>query len=106
MHNTIDRGMIKWAPFNSVVNSKEIVNQILKEKSKITIPKISEEQKNNNEQNIINAYYENIKIKIEYFYAGRILKINDYIKKIDFTFNKIYFNNKIILFDQIINTTL
>ena len=30
-----DRGIIKWMPFNSVVSSKEIINSILKDKSKI-----------------------------------------------------------------------
>ena len=33
-----DRGMIKWMPFNSVVSSKEIINSILKNKSKISMP--------------------------------------------------------------------
>lgn len=40
-----DRGMIKWMPFNSVVSSKEIINSILKNKSKISMPILSEEQK-------------------------------------------------------------
>ena len=30
-----DRGMIKWMPFNSVINSKYLVSEIEKEKSKI-----------------------------------------------------------------------
>ena len=37
-----DRGMIKWMPFNSVVSSKEIINSILKDKSKISMPILSE----------------------------------------------------------------
>ena len=71
-----DRGMIKWMPFNSVVSSKEIINSILKNKSKINI-----------------SYYQN----------GNINLINSYIKKIDFTYHKIYFENKTILFDQIVS---
>ena len=30
-----DRNQIKWAPFNSVINGKYIVNSIEKEKNKI-----------------------------------------------------------------------
>ena len=71
-----DRGMIKWMPFNSVVSSKEIINSILKDKSKINI-----------------SYYQ----------KGNINLINSYIKKIDFTYHKIYFENKTILFDQIVS---
>ena len=52
-----DRGMIKWMPFNSVVSSKEIINSILKDKSKISMPILSEEQKNVNEQKLLIAYY-------------------------------------------------
>ena len=47
-----DRGMIKWMPFNSVVSSKEIINSILKDKSKISMPILSEEQKYVNEQKL------------------------------------------------------
>ena len=50
-----DRGMIKWMPFNSVVSSKEIINSILKDKSKISMPILSEEQKDVNEQKLLIA---------------------------------------------------
>ena len=101
MHK-IDRGMIKWQPFNSVVSSKQLVNEILKEKDKISMPTLSEEQKKQIEQQLIAAFYENENITLEYFYQGKIHKINKPIKKIDSTFRKIYFNDKILLFDQIV----
>jgi len=101
MHN-FDRGMIKWQPFNSVVPSKQIINEILKEKSKITMPNLSEEQMKNIEQKIIAAFYEKEKITLEYYYQGKIYKLTENIKKIDSTYRKIYFNDKILLFDQIV----
>ena len=52
MHN-IERGIIKWMPFNSVISSKEVVNSILKEKSKIKMPILSEEQVINIEKTLI-----------------------------------------------------
>ena len=93
-----DRGMIKWMPFNSVVSSKEIINSILKDKSKISMPILSEEQKDVNEQKLLIAYYSKSKINISYYQNG-----NSYIKKIDFTYHKIYFENNTILFDQIVS---
>ena len=98
-----DRGMIKWMPFNSVVSSKEIINSILKDKSKISMPILSEEQKDVNEQKLLIAYYSKSKINISYYQNGNINLINSYIKKIDFTYHKIYFENKTNLFDQIVS---
>lgn len=98
-----DRGMIKWMPFNSVVSSKEIINSILKDKSKISMPILSEEQKDVNEQKLLIAYYSKSKINISYYQNGNINLINSYIKKIDFTHHKIYFENNTILFDQIVS---
>lgn len=97
-----DRGIIKWMPFNSVVSGKEIVNGILKEKSKISMPILSEEQKNIIEKKIILSFYTNTKINLIYYQNGKMLTIKSYVKKIDSTYHKIYFENKVILFDQII----
>lgn len=100
-----DRGMIKWMPFNSVVSSKEVISSILKEKNKINMPILSEDQKNINEKKLLIAYYSKSKINISYYQNGTINLINSYIKKIDFTYHKIYFENKTILFDQIVSLT-
>ena len=83
--------------------SKEIINSILKDKSKISMPILSEEQKDVNEQKLLIAYYSKSKINISYYQNGNINLINSYIKKIDFTYHKIYFENNTILFDQIVS---
>lgn len=101
MHN-FDRGMIKWQPFNSVISSKQMINEILKEKSKITMPNLSEEQKKIIEQKIIIAFYEKEKLTLEYYSQGKLHKLTESIKKIDSTYRKIYFNDKVLLFDQIV----
>ena len=41
-----NRNAIKWAPFNSVINGNYIMNMIVKEKSRIVKPDLSEEQIN------------------------------------------------------------
>ena len=98
----LDRGMIKWQPFNSVISSKVLINELLNEKNKVSMPNLSEEQKNMLEHKIITAFYEKENIHIDYFYQGKILKIYSKIKKIYFTFHKIYLNNKILIFEQIV----
>lgn len=103
-----DRGMVKWAPFNSVINGKEVLEEIKFEKSKVTKPILSEEQIRELEEKIIETYSGNILISI-YFYkngcidilSGRITKL-DPVNKIIIIDNKakIYFNNIINILEK------
>ena len=102
MLNKIDRGMIKWAPFNSVIPNKEVIYSVQKEKNKIKMPILSDEQKQNIERNLIEAFYEQKIINVEYFYDNNFFKKTGKIKKIDFTFHKIYFDDKVLIFEQIL----
>lgn len=105
MPNNFDRGMIKWAPFNSVISNKEIIRTIQKEKAKVKMPYLSDEQKENIEHLLLEAFYEKRNILIEYYYDGKIIKADGTIKKIDSTFHKIYFNNRCLIFEQILKIT-
>ena len=97
-----DRGMIKWAPFNSVVNGKKIIYEILDDKSKIKKPILSDEQIDNLEKKLLLHFYDHEEVKIDYFYNGKIYPLKGNIKKIDSIYHKIYLNNLILYFDQII----
>lgn len=100
-----ERGMIKWAPFASVIDPKTLVNKVDTEKNKISKPIISEEEIQNIENDIM--YSLNIKepISITYYEKGKILQTNSIVIKID-TYSKIiYFSNNLKLhFDNIIKT--
>ena len=101
--NKSDRGIIKWTPFNSIVYQRQIIDNLVNEKNKITKPNLSQEQIEKNEQLLIEAFYEQIKIKIDYFKEGFILSTYSEISNIDYTFKKIRLkNNKSLLFSQII----
>ncbi len=102
-----DRGMIKWMPFNSLMNGRVIVNNLLDEKSKIKMPVLSEDEIGEIENNIINAYYTQNKIIVTYYKNGYLLKTKGIIKKIDYTHKIIYLDNNInLLFRQITNIIL
>ncbi len=102
-----DRGMIKWMPFNSLMNGKTIINNLINEKSKVQMPTLSEDEKRELENNIINAYYTKDKVIITYYKNGYLLKTKSYIKKIDYTYKIIYLENNInLLFRQITNIIL
>ena len=100
-----DRGMIKWMPFNSVVSNKEILYSLIKEKEKITKPHISEDETNEFEKIIIDAYYMQDKIHITYYKKGYTYEYYRIIKKIDSSNKLIYLNNFKILFNQILGVT-
>jgi len=100
----IDRGIIKWAPFNSVTPSKEVIRKLSLEKQKINKPVLSEEQLETNEKELFEAYNNEIETTIKYYKNGIILKEKSKIKILDFTHNRIILENKkIIYFNQIIN---
>ncbi len=93
-----DRGVIKWMPFNSIVEEQKLIEQLVKDKNKITKPNLSQEQIQKNEEKLIEAFYEKIKVTIEYFQAGDLLKITSKILKIDTISQKIYLEKQQILF--------
>ncbi len=98
-----DRGIIKWQPFNNIIEEKYLIEKMILEKNKITKPILSSEQIEEIEQKIIESYYEQEIITIIYYQNGSLLKTTAKIQYIDTTYKKIYLNNqKILLFSQII----
>ena len=71
--NKFDRGMIKWQPFNSVVSGKQMVRDVIKEKNKVKMPNLSEEQRKNIEEKLIIAFYENELITLDFYFQGKII---------------------------------
>lgn len=100
-----NRSEAKWLPFNSVCNSKKMINDLTLERSKITKPSLTEEQKSYIEDALIDSFYEDIKLNIYYYKSGYIYKISKKIKKIDTVYHKIYFDNITLLFDQIVKVS-
>ncbi len=99
-----DRGIIKWQPFESVNSSKETIQSLLLEKSKIPKPILSEEEIKDLEEKIINCYYSKELVKIAYYQDGFIKNIQGKIIKIDHITKMIYLNNQHkVYFNQILN---
>ena len=55
----IDRGFIKWMPFDSVVPTKKLLESLASKKNNIKMPILSEEQIINNENQAVHctAFY-------------------------------------------------
>lgn len=101
-----DRGIIKWLPFNSLVNNKEVLYKVLKDKERQARPILSDDEISDIEKSIIDAYYTKDTIKITYYKNGYLYEEEGNVKKIDSSNKLIYFNNLKLLFNQIIEVSV
>ncbi len=100
----IDRGFIKWLPFDSVTSTKNLLKILSSEKNIMKMPTLSEEQINNNEENVLRALHNKENVKIIYFKNNKIYRINTQIKNIQMISKKIILaNNNQLYFSQIIS---
>ena len=99
----IDRGFIKWQPFNSLTPSKDTLKEIEK-KETLTKPTLFPEEIKIISDALISPYYNKDNIIITYYEAGKITKINSTIKKINPNSKTIELGcKKILFFNQIIH---
>lgn len=103
----IDRGFIKWMPFDSITSSKKNLKTISQEKMKFKMPTLYQEQINYNEENILKSFQNSEKIKITYFKNGKIYPLITTIKNIDKISKKIILeDHKYLYFSQIISAII
>ena len=99
-----NRGMKKWAPFNSLVNTNKMKKDISKSKNVIKMPILSEDQLEKIENTIKEAYYDKDYIYIEYYFNNAIINKKCKIKFIDYNKKQIILSDNTILFHkQIVN---
>ena len=99
-----DRNAVKWAPFNSVINSQSVLKELSHEQNKISKPILTEDKIAKIEEYILESFASSIEIYIEYFKNYHIYRIQGYITKLDPLNKKIILNSEIPLyFSNIIN---
>jgi hypothetical protein len=93
---------MSWAPFNSVINNHDIMSDIKDKESYINKPEYTEEQLEELEFKVINAYTSKDQINIYYYQNHKSICIKGVINKIDSVYKRIYINNISINFFDII----
>ncbi len=102
-----DRKMIKWLPFDSVINSNQITNKINIKKERLPFPILSDDQLNENHNNLNIALTNKLIVTITFFKNYKHEKITTYIKKIDIYKKRIITNcNYSIDFNNVIKIEL
>ena len=97
-----DRGMMKWAPFYSVLSEKE-VNATVNNKDVYSKPELSEDQVAEFENTIMDAYSNNKEVEIKIYENHGLIVKQGFINKLDPIHKAIYLNKKMILFSNIID---
>lgn len=100
-HHSEDRGMMKWAPFYSVLSESEI-NTTVENKEIYSKPDLSEEQIMELENIIIEAYNHKSLIELTIYDNKKFIKSQGIITKLDSIHKAIYLNKKMIQFNNII----
>ncbi len=99
----IDRGFVKWQPFNSLINRKMVMDTLEKEK-KVKKPNLFPEEIDKISEEILNAYYAKSMVTIIYYENNLYKKITTYIVNINSSYKTIKLKGgKIISFNQIIH---
>ena len=86
------RGMIKWKPFNTLLNNRDI-NEIIMIRNKVEKPIIMEDRITEIDNLLKVAINENKEIRVKYFDKGELKYINGNIRNINTI--RIYFKNLI-----------
>lgn len=95
------RGMIKWKPFNTLLNNRDI-NEIIMIRNKVEKPIIMEDRITEIDNLLKVAINENKEIRVKYFDKGELKYINGNIRNINtiekyilISSTRIYFKNLI-----------
>jgi len=96
-----DRGMIKWAPYKSLIEQEDYLLNMLYEKEKKEKPILSEDQLDDLNLKMRNLI-EGESVDIKYFKDGYIINIRTNFVKVDPYLSKIYFSDITLSFDDII----
>jgi hypothetical protein len=111
MHNTyVDRGIIKWAPFDALVGYHEIIERMKHRNGKKERPVLSEDQYEQLNRRLKMALHYALEVEISYYKDGYINHTFGQIKKVDWhrrqlllsTYEKISADDLIemIIFDE------
>jgi hypothetical protein len=84
MHKYVDRGIIKWAPFDALVGYQTILSELRYKLGKKDHPQLSDDQYEELNRKLNFVFHHKIDVTIEYFSDGYVKSSYGTIKKLDF----------------------
>lgn len=102
-----DRGIIKWAPFDSLVGYHSMLQEMKARLKKRTKPILSEDDLETLNRNLQNAYEHNLEIECRYYKKGYFITTFATIVRLDFVYKRIILSTKeTIAAENILSITL
>lgn len=99
--NVIDRGMMKWAPYQSLVEQGKYLAEMREKRSRVPRPLISSDRAEEINEILVN--YDNEMLKARYWKDGHIYEFADTIEKIDGCQKLLHFSSRIVEFKNLLN---
>lgn len=96
-----NRGMMKWAPYKSLIEQDAILSKMRYKRNKKSRPILSDDEKETINRCL--SQYNGEMIKIDYFFDGYIYKIETKIKRIDIENQQLILTKGKILFKDIVH---
>ncbi len=97
------RNLVKWQPFSAVIPGKYLVDKVMKDKNKIEMPILSDDQLKEIENKLIRAWELQDTISLLYYKDGKLYRKVGKVKKIDVNKRKIFLSETFfVYFEQII----
>ncbi len=94
----------KWSPFNAVADGDYMIDEVLEKKNKMKMPILSDDQKEQLQSKMVEAFHNQETIRIKFFMNGSINVVEGKITNIDSNSRKITLNsNFFVYFSQIID---
>lgn len=98
-----NRNVIKWQPFAAVISGTSMINDVLKEKNKIQMPLLSEDQKQELQEKMVTFFQTQEVTTIKFYRDGKLYLLKGKITSIDPYHQKIIVNAQhSLFFSQII----
>lgn len=96
-----DRGMVKWMPYQSLVEQSSFLARMRYEKNKKPRPHISSDRAR--EINEILVTYEGEEVAACYYHDGYLYDLTGRISKIDALYHRLWINGILIPFPDLID---
>ncbi len=99
-----NRGEIRWAPFQSILNVNDTMEELERKRNKTSKPILSTDELEQLERKILNAFHTRSFIEVTYYYQGIIYKKKGVISHISQNDFKVYFiDHTSLYFEQLLN---
>lgn len=92
-----DRGIIKWAPFDSLAGLNDKIKDMIRNRLKRDRPVLSSDQLEYLDTTLEKAITSNLELNIHYYEDGFIKTLYGYVRKIDPIHRKLHLKNRIAL---------